>query len=88
MVAVTKHAEKRIRKRLGLSKANIDKTFVKAIQEGRGPVDFCGAFKKFLDRKAIEHRATPTVLAQNIYWHSHGTLITVYQVPNRFKKYL
>ena len=88
MVAVTKHAEKRIRKRLGISKSNVDKTFTKALAEGHGPANFSGEFKKFLDRKSIEFRATPIVLAQNIYWHCHGTLVTVYQVPNRFKKYL
>lgn len=88
MVAVTKHAEKRIRKRLGISKSNVDKMFSEALVKGRVTSDFVGAFKRFLDHKSMEFRATPLVLAQNIYWHNHGVLITVYQVPNRFKKYL
>lgn len=89
MTGITDHGEKRMRKRLGLSKNSLDKSFGDALLYGRKPHEFKGRFKKFLDGKAMVHHAQPIVYGQNIYWVSgKGELITVYQVPANLRKYL
>lgn len=88
MSGVTKHGEKRMRKRLGLSKAGVDRSFGDALLHGRKHNEFKGRFKKYLDYNAAFYKSEPIVYGQNIYWVSAGKLITVYQVPAKFKKYL
>lgn len=85
---ISDHGEKRLRKRLGLSKAGVGKAFEDALLKGRKHNEFKGRFKKYLDHNAAFYKAAPVVHAQNIYWIANDTLITVYQVPSKFKKYL
>ena len=78
-----------MRKRLGLNKGAIDKSFGDALLKGRKHNEFKGKFKKFLDSKAMIHGAAPIVYGQNIYWVTNDMkLITVYSVPSTYRKYL
>jgi hypothetical protein len=89
MSKLTTHGEKRLRKRLGLSKSGLEKSFGDALLNGRKHNEFKGRFKKYLDSKAAVHKSAPIVYGQNIYWVDNtGTLITVYQVPASLRKYL
>lgn len=88
MADISKHAEKRMRKRLGLSKSTVERQFGQALEKGKKQADFTGKLRKYLDRKAIEYHATPYILGQNIYWVKNNRLITVYQVHAEYKKYL
>lgn len=85
---VTAHAEKRMRKRLGLKKSCVDKSFGDALLYGRKLMEFKGGFKRYLDKGSIEHHSQPIIYNQNIYWYNQGRLITVFQVPTKYKKYL
>lgn len=88
MSNLSDHGAKRMRKRLGLNKRALDKAFGDALLYGRKHNEFKGRFKRYLDDKARFYHAEPVVYGQNIYWKSGDTLITVYQVPSKFKKYL
>lgn len=88
MTNMTNHGEKRMRKRMGLSKKALDKAYGEALLYGRHQREFKGSLKKYLDSKAEFYKATPIIHGHFIYWTSRGQLITVYQVPPKFKKYL
>ncbi len=88
MSNLTDQGEKRMRKRLGLNKSGLEKSFGDALLRGKKHSEFKGAFKRFLDEKAILYRSMPIIHGHNIYWVKGSSLITVYQVPARFRKYL
>jgi len=86
---VTDHGEKRLRKRLGLSKSSVDKAFGDALLKGRRHAEFKGRFRRYLDAQASVHHSAPIVHGHTIYWTSKdGVLITAYQVPAMYRKYL
>lgn len=88
MPEVTNHGASRARKRLGLNKKTIEKEFVKALAEGKRQADFKGAFRKYLDFWCREYKSTAYVYHNAIYLVKVDTLITVWAVPGKFKKYL
>lgn len=85
---VTKHAEKRVRKRLGKSKSTVVENFGTALLSGRKHGEFKGAFKKYLDYYAMFYHSTPIIHQGVIYWVVGSKLITAWQVPQKYRKYL
>jgi hypothetical protein len=88
MSDITKHGEKRTRKRLGISKKGVESAFAKAILEGKRSDDFKGAFKKYLDFWCISYHSVALVHDNSIFFMKHGTLITAWPIPQRYRKYL
>lgn len=87
-MTITKHAEKRLRKRAGIKKSAVEKTFKKAQELGKRQNDFKGAFRKYLDFWAIDYRSTPIVYQNTIYFMKGDDLVTAWQVPQKYIKYI
>lgn len=89
MSQLTKHGQERLRKRLGLNKKAMERSFQSALEKGKRTSEFKGRFRKYLDAISQEYRTTPVIYGQNIYIvNKENVLITVFQVPSEYKKYL
>ena len=54
-MVVTKHAEQRIRERMGINKRAVRRAAQKALDEGAMHSECAGAMKKWLDKQAIAY---------------------------------
>lgn len=88
MSNITKHAEKRIRKRLGINKRSAEANYASALKHGKRAKDFKGAFRKYLDFWQKDYFSTAIVYDYAIYFVKHGDLVTVWPVPAKFRKYI
>lgn len=88
MRQVTKHAEKRLRKRLNIPKKSINENFGKAMLYGKKHAEFKGAFKRYLDYWGREYGSAPVVYGNTIYFVIGNRLITAWPVPAKFKDYI
>jgi hypothetical protein len=80
---VSKHAEKRIRKRLGIPRKAIAKFIDEAETRGTPLNQFKGRVKKFYDAISIRHSAGNKTFSYRDYLFimQDDILITVYEVP-------
>lgn len=85
---ISKHAELRIRKRLGLPKKAVARQVERAIFNGKPPSAFTGGFKRYLDKTAIVHQCRPLVYGGNIFFYRGDVLVTAWPIPSRFRKHL
>ena len=87
MCTVSKHAERKIRQRLGLKKKAVRKKADQAFAEGLVHADTRGRLKRYLDRAWLRHRQgnNMRVLHGYIYIFHNDVLITVYRLPGRLK---
>ncbi|HET8709597.1 MAG TPA: hypothetical protein VFL85_04960 [Candidatus Saccharimonadales bacterium] len=85
---ITRHAEKRLRKRAGLPKKAIERNFATALGEGKRQVHFKGAFRKYLDFWATDYHSTPIVHGNTIYFMKGSDFVTAWEVPQKYRKYL
>lgn len=86
---VTKHAEKRIRQRLGINKKSTEKAADKALQFGISHAEVKGKLSRHLDGIFLLNY-NPTnmrVYSHSIYLFRDSRLITVLPLPNRFWAY-
>lgn len=87
MVRVTKHADHRIRKRLGKPRKVADKLAAAAWEHGYPIKTFTGFFKKYLLNQAREYKSVVKVHKGDIfYFRPDGTLITCWAVPTKYRK--
>lgn len=85
-IKVTRHAEKRIRQRLGVNKKSTERTAEKALQQGITHKEATGKLSKYMDGIFLANR---TLNNMRVYNHSiylfHGkTLITVLPLPKKY----
>ena len=87
-VAVTHHAVKRCRKRLGLPKRAVTRNAERAFAEGRQHGDFTGSFKRYLDRVHFKDPSVNQlrVFGGTLFLFADGVLITAWPVPPKFRK--
>lgn len=81
---VTNHAEKRMKKRMGINKKDIDKIAKKAIEGGIMHSETKGQLHHYLDKVFLSHRtgANIRIYQQKIFiFTSNFTLVTVLPVP-------
>jgi hypothetical protein len=52
-VVVTKHAEKRMRERMGINKRSVQKVAQKALEQGLSHSETKGQLRRYLDKQAI-----------------------------------
>ncbi len=90
MIPVTKHGDLRVRKRLGLPRKTVEKQAAKAFTDGQPVSAFSGAFKRYLDLQGINFKSVARVYKGNIYFYNKedNALITCWQVPSKYRKYL
>jgi hypothetical protein len=88
IVSITDHAYLRAKERLSLSRGAFEKMAEKAYISGIGRMETRGRFRKYVDglwnRKADNIR----IYGEVVYLFHRHVLITVFALPNEFKKYL
>lgn len=84
---VTRHAEQRIRERVGLPKRIADKAAAKALSDGVRRTETTGRLRRYLD--ALYHARNEAnnicVWADKVYLFHNVILITVLNLPNDYK---
>ena len=89
MTNLTKHGEKRLRKRGGFSKKIAPRLAEEAFINGKRQKDFKGAFRDYLDKQGIVHRTVPVVHKGQIYFFSkEDALVTMWPIPGRYRSSL
>lgn len=93
IVIITNHAYERGKERLSLNKKAIDRLTKKAYLEGIKHVEIKGKARKYIDNIHSQKKTIKQYIANNIriygevvFLFKNNTLITLYQLPNEFKK--
>lgn len=87
---ITRHAEKRLKRRFGANKASIEGICRKALEEGIGHDQAKGKLKKYFEM--LYHKnltATNTrIYSQFVFIFTGNRLITAFPLPYKYHKYL
>ncbi len=87
-VIVTKHAKKRIHKRLGIPIHSVQKLAENALENGKQHKDYKGSFLKYLNWIYRKESAANGIRIWNnhIFLFKGSTLITAYIVPEKMRR--
>ena len=87
---VTKHAEKRIRQRCGVSKKAAQRMTEKVYKYGMTHSETTGKLKKYVDSLYFYNRIANQIrlYGDKVYLFHNKDLITVIQVPNNLVKHI
>lgn len=90
VVTATKHAYKRARERMGWKKSSVERMLIRALRSGIRINKFSGEFGRYLSAKCKGDKSANTVIiyGEVMFFFCNYTLITLYQVPSRFSRYL
>lgn len=90
MPTITKHAEKRIKQRLGLGKKAVLRLAERALTQGKTHAEFTGGMKRFLDKVYLSHKTANNLRVLNYYVFifCNDTLITVLSLPRKYHRQL
>ncbi len=85
-VIVTRHGEKRIRKRLGVNKKCANRTAAKAMTLGVTHAEATGKLSRYLDGVYLPYRSANNMRVYNraVYLFSGDILITVLALPKKY----
>ena len=85
---VTRHAHKRIRKRVGLPKSAVQANARKALQYGITHAETTGGLRRYLDYLWHQHETANNmrVYCGSVYIFCDDTLVTVLTLPEKFRK--
>lgn len=86
MSGVTRHAKKRIRRRIGTKQP--EKQFQEALENGTHQRDTKGQLRSYLGRRAMKNMSSYVIYKGFVYWHKNYVLLTVTPLPQKFLKYL
>lgn len=88
MTTITKHGRKRIKKRLGAKKANIEKEAQKAFEHGITHHQSVGEFKSYLSHVYRQYSRGNNLRVYNrrLWLFQSKALITVFDLPSKFHK--
>lgn len=85
---ITKHAEKRIRKRLGVPRSAVDKIAQDAFDNGIRHSEVSGRVKRFIDGQFLHnenHADNIRIHNRYVFIFKKDTLITVFGLPERLR---
>ena len=84
---VTRHADKRMRKRVGINRSAVEKIARRALADGYTRHDFSGSLRRYLDYlyHYNEEANNIRVYAEKVWIFSDNILITVLDLPQRYK---
>ena len=91
-LVLTKHAEKRLRKRCACKKGNAEEKFADAIKYGLSWNELRGQAKRYFDKLANKYptKTSYLIYENNVYIYTmHGedpVMITVYSAPSNIVK--
>ena len=85
---VTRHADKRIRKRVGLPKSAVQANARKALRYGITHAETTGGLRRYLDYLWHQHETANNmrIYCGNVYIFCDETLVTVWPLPEKFRK--
>lgn len=85
---VTKHATKRIKTRLGVPKQSSDRIAGQALEYGIRHSDTTGALNRYITNLYFRHSTANNIRVFNsyVYIFQDEKLITVFQLPQKFRK--
>lgn len=85
---VTRHAHKRIRKRVGIPKSAVQSNARKALEYGITHAETTGGLHRYLDYLWHQHETANNmrVYCGSVYIFHDDTLITVFPLPEKFRK--
>jgi hypothetical protein len=89
-ILITDHAYLRAKERLSLNKKSIDRLAKVAYVKGIKQSDTKGQLKKYVDKLYFEYKTANNIriYGEVIFLFSKNTLVTLYQVPNEFRRLL
>ena len=84
---VTRHADKRMRKRVGVNRSAVERMARKAMIEGYTRHDFSGSLRRYLDYLYHYNQSANNirVWGEKVWIFSDNILITVLDLPQRYK---
>lgn len=85
---ITKHGSERMEERTGLSKSSQEKMFQLALTSGTERNNYTGQFGRYLDKLMLSQKAQIKIYGNFIYIYKQNSLITVLNVPTKYRKYL
>lgn len=85
---ITKHAEKRMKERIGLNKKTIDKVAIKAMKEGLKHRELKGSLLKHVSELYLRYKKANNIRVFNnkVYLFREDVLITVVPLPFKYTK--
>lgn len=86
-MGVTKHADKRMRSRVGIPRSAVKKMAAKAMSEVVARLDTHGSLRRYLDKLYYYNQTANNirVWGEKVWIFSDNTLITVLDLPQRYK---
>lgn len=87
IVEITRHADKRLKERLGLPRSARSRIAEKAFLNGKTHADAKGKLKRYLDGCWLSYKTCNNVrlYSEHIWFFKGNRLITVYDIPNKMK---
>lgn len=85
---VTRHANKRIRERMGLNKKSVDNIAALALEKGLKQSETTGRLRKYMDYLYYSHVTANNIrlYSQKVFIFHNTILITVFKLPNEYIK--
>lgn len=85
---MTKHADQRMKERLGIQKCSLSRVEKNALARGKSRKDYTGDMRKHLDGLYLKRGTANNmkVYQQSVFMFEKKNLITVIKLPNRLKK--
>ena len=85
---VSKHAEKRMKERVGLNKKTIDNVAKRALEKGLAHKDLKGSLLKYINSLYLSHKKANNIKVFNnkVYLFRDTLLITVIPLPFKYTK--
>ena len=85
---VTKHANKRIRERMGANKKSVESIAQAALDKGIKHVETTGRLHKYISWLYTSHMSGNNIriYCQKVFIFHNSSLITVFKLPNEYLK--
>lgn len=89
-IIITDHAFERAEERLNIGKKSLERFANKAYAQGIKHADTKGKLKKYITKIwAVDKEVNNVrIYGENVFLFVDNRLITLYQLPNEFKKYV
>jgi hypothetical protein len=88
-IVITEHAEKRAKERLSWNKSALQRMAQTAYKDGKGHSYYTGRMRKYLNSVYLSYKKANNIKIHGevLYLFNGNTLITLYQIPKKLKKF-
>lgn len=88
MVHITRHANQRVRQRVGIPKKAVKRYVETAYLDGLSHGELCGGLKRYIDGVYLQKRCANDirVYGEFVFLFQNARLITITNLPNRYKR--